>query len=75
MVYQDSSQLEFFLENSCKKTNIPIRKLMEKGISTKIDHNGLGLNTIQEINEKTKNMFIQYNMKDCMFTTSIILMW
>ncbi|MDW5523328.1 GHKL domain-containing protein [Carnobacterium maltaromaticum] len=75
MIYQDPSQLEFLLENSCKKTNIPIRKLMEKGISTKVDHKGLGLNTIQEINEKTKNMFIQYKMKDCTFTTSIILIW
>lgn len=75
MIYKDSSQLEFFLENSCKTTDISIRKLMEKGISTKINHQGLGLNTIQEISEKTPNMFIQYKMKDFTFTTSIILMW
>ncbi|GEL66775.1 sensor histidine kinase [Marinilactibacillus psychrotolerans] len=75
MIYQDDSQLEFLLENSYKGTNLSIRKLMEKGVSTKADHKGLGMNTIQEINEKTQNMFIQYKMKNSTFITSIILMW
>jgi len=76
MIYQDEFQLEFLVINSCcDAISIPIEHLIEKGISTKESHEGLGLNTIQEINNKNNKMFVQYKKEDSKFTTQIILMW
>ncbi|MDD0851221.1 GHKL domain-containing protein, partial [Enterococcus faecalis] len=75
MIYQDYQQVEFLIHNSCQKNPIPINQLVKKGISTKKKHQGLGLNTIKEINKKNQNMFVQYKKKDLVFTTQIILMW
>ncbi|EGO8326760.1 GHKL domain-containing protein, partial [Enterococcus faecalis] len=75
MIYQNDQQIEFLIYNSCQEISIPINQLIKKGISTKKDHQGFGLNTIQEINKKNQNMFIQYKKKDLLFITQIILVW
>lgn len=75
VIYQNDQQIEFLIYNSCQEISIPINQLVKKGISTKKEHQGFGLNTIQEINKKNKNMFIQYKKKDLLFITQIILVW
>ncbi|MFC0690489.1 sensor histidine kinase [Enterococcus faecalis] len=75
MIYQNDQQIEFLIYNSCQEISIPINQLIKKGISTKKEHQGFGLNTIQEINKKNQNMFIQYKKKDLLFITQIILVW
>lgn len=74
MIYQDDSQLEFLIENSYCQTDIPIDTLQKKGLSTKQNHSGLGLNTIQDFTRKNTNMFIQYQKRDTIFSTQLILM-
>ncbi len=63
MIYQDHQQIEFLIHNSCQEISIPLNQLISKGSSTKNNHQGLGLNTIQEINNKHPNMFVQYKKK------------
>lgn len=75
MIYQDHQQIEFLIHNSCQKISIPLDQLISKGISTKNNHRGLGLSTIQEINKQNQNMFVQYKKNQLVFTTQIILMW
>lgn len=75
MIYQDHQKIEFLIHNSCQKISIPLNQLIRKGISTKKNHQGLGLSTIQEINRQNQNMFVQYKKNQLVFTTQIILMW
>lgn len=75
MIYQDHKQVEFLIHNSCQEISIPLNQLIIKGISTKNNHQGLGLSTIQEINKQNQNMFVQYKKNQLVFTTQIILMW
>lgn len=74
MVYQDDSQIEFIIKNTYKKLNISIEKLQKRGISTKKNHSGLGLDTIQEFNQKYPNIFIQYQQEDGFFSAQLILL-
>lgn len=73
MVYQDNHQMEFLIENSYLDTGLPVNKLIDKGVSTKNNHQGLGLNTIEDINKKNNNMFVQYVKGVENFSTQIIL--
>lgn len=75
LIYQDSRQIEFLIVNSYQETILSIDSLINKGTSTKKGHEGLGLDTIQEINEKNSNMFVQYKKDHLTFTTQVILMW
>ncbi|EIT2196971.1 GHKL domain-containing protein, partial [Enterococcus faecalis] len=75
MIYQDDEQVEFLIKNSCKETNLSLNELIKANISTKVGHEGLGLNTIQDIKEKNKNIFVQYKKNSKQFVTQIILMW
>lgn len=75
LIYRDDRQVEFLIVNSSQEMAHSIDSLVNKGISTKKDHEGLGLNTVQEINEKNSNMFIQYKKDHLTFTTQVILMW
>ena len=74
MVYQDDSQIEFIIKNTYKKLNISIERLQKRGISTKKNHSGLGLDTIQEFNQKYPNIFIQYQQEDGFFSAQLILL-
>jgi len=74
MIYKDNYQIEFFIKNSCTECDIPMDKIMQKGISTKYNHSGFGLSTIHEINNNNSNMFVQYKKDQAEFTTQIILM-
>lgn len=74
MVYQDDSQIEFIIKNTYKKLNISIEELQERGISTKKNHSGLGLGTIQEFNQKYPNIFIQYQQEEGFFSAQLILL-
>ncbi|MGY3749650.1 sensor histidine kinase [Vagococcus acidifermentans] len=74
LIYQDAHQIEFLIENSCQPLNVPINSLLQKGFSTKAGHQGLGLHTIQEINHKHRNMFVQYHSNQLQFTAQVILM-
>ncbi|MHC9533463.1 sensor histidine kinase [Dellaglioa sp. L3N] len=73
MVYQDDSQIEFLIKNTYKNSNISIDKLQNKGLSTKEGHLGLGLNTIQDFNQKYPNIFVQYQRENLLFSTQVIL--
>lgn len=75
MIYQDDEQVEFLIKNSCKETSFSLNELIKANISTKVGHAGLGLNTIQDIKEKNKNIFVQYKKNSKQFVTQIILMW
>lgn len=74
MIYQDDSQLECLIENSYYQTDIPMDTLQKKGRSTKQGHSGLGLNTVLDFTRKNTNMFIQYQKRDTIFSTQLILM-
>ncbi|HAP8721284.1 TPA: ATP-binding protein, partial [Enterococcus faecium] len=46
-----------------------------KGITTKKGHQGLGLSSIEEINKKNPNMFVNYQNDPYQFTTQVILLF
>lgn len=73
LVYQDDKQLEFSIKNTYQDRDIHIDNLMKTGVSTKEHHQGIGLSSIQEINKKHKNMFVQFEQKATTFSTQIIL--
>ena len=75
LIYRDDRQVEFLIVNSSQELIHSIDSLVNKGVSTKKGHEGLGLNTVQEVNEKNSNMFIQYKKDHLTFTTQVILMW
>lgn len=52
------------IENSYLNYNDPLAKLMKEGYSTKENHSGVGLSTIQEIKNKHSNLFIQYQKSE-----------
>ncbi|TWW12468.1 ATPase [Dellaglioa algida] len=73
MIYQDDSQIEFLIKNTYKNSDISMDKLQNRGLTTKEGHSGLGLNTIHEYNQKYPNIFVQYQRKNLLFSTQIIL--
>lgn len=74
MLYQDESQLEFIVENSYQDMDIPISYLKKSGFSTKENHSGIGLSTIDEIKKTHKNMFVQFNKTDGFFSVQVIFL-
>ena len=63
MIYKDKYQIEFLIENSCLENLLPIKSMLDKGFTTKKNHQGVGLSTVQDINRTNKNMFVQYEKK------------
>lgn len=47
----------FLIENSCNEIPIPLSLLMEKGKSTKLCHEGLGLYNVKQITDHLPNVF------------------
>lgn len=74
MFHQDKRQTEIFIENSCVDVNLPVEMLMKQGISTKIDHEGLGLSNIREIERRNPNILIQFKKNRTKFSIQMILM-
>ncbi|AQP53932.1 GHKL domain-containing protein [Vagococcus penaei] len=75
MIYKDVNQIEFLIENSCLENVLPIKNMLDNGFTTKKNHQGVGMSTVQDINRKNQNMFVQYENKKNFFITQIILMW
>lgn len=75
MVYKDNNQIEFLIENSCLETSLSINHMLQSGFSTKKNHEGVGLSTVQDINKNNSNMFVQYQKKQNLFITQITLIW
>lgn len=73
VIYQDDLQIEFSIKNTYKKSNMSIGTLQRKNISTKKGHSGLGLNTIQEFNQKFPNVFTQYKQEESFFSVQLII--
>ncbi|HFE9852577.1 TPA: GHKL domain-containing protein [Enterococcus faecalis] len=73
MLYHDIDQTEFFIENSCIDSDASIEDLLERGYSTKQQHEGIGLSNIQEIKRKNPNVLVQYNKSQAKFSVQIIV--
>ncbi|HCR4694330.1 ATP-binding protein, partial [Enterococcus faecium] len=74
-IYRDDKQIEISISNSCREILLSIDTLMKKGITTKKGHQGLGLSSIEEINKKNPNMFVNYQNDPYQFTTQVILLF
>ncbi|MBL1231045.1 GHKL domain-containing protein [Enterococcus sp. BWB1-3] len=74
-IYRDDKQIEISISNSCKELLLSIDTLMKKGITTKKGHQGLGLSSIEEINKKNPNMFVNYQNDPYQFATQVILLF
>ena len=74
-IYRDDKQIEISISNSCREILLSIDTLKKKGITTKKGHQGLGLSSIEEINKKNPNMFVNYQNDPYQFTTQVILLF
>lgn len=72
MIYKDNSQIEFVIENSCKQEKLEIHDLQKKYYSSKQNHSGLGLYTVNELNKKYPNMFFNSKLESNNFIVQLI---
>lgn len=75
LIYEDDTQIEFLIENTCKPNNTSVSQLVEEGFSSKKNHLGLGLSNIQEIKQKYSNIYVQYRKEEDMFSVQFILVF
>lgn len=59
--------------NSFNNTQEKLTKLMVEGYSTKVNHSGLGLTNVKEIQKKYANVFVQYEHNDSFFSVKLIV--
>lgn len=75
LIYEDDTQIEFQIENTCKPNNTSVSQLVNEGFSSKKHHLGLGLSNIQEIKRKYSNIYVQYRKDKNMFSVQLILVF
>ena len=61
----------FIVQNTWKKTDVPINKLFELGFSTKADGRGIGLYTARNYTEKLKGLYLETEITDEYFMQTL----
>ena len=59
------------VENKCRFNTLPLQKLKQVGFSTKGVDRGLGLNNLDEMISKGKNIFLETTIENGVFTQKI----
>ncbi|UXU84301.1 GHKL domain-containing protein [Mammaliicoccus sciuri] len=73
-IHSCNDSLEFIIENNfIKKDHVSIHKLLEPGFSTKANHNGLGLNIIENIIKTNRHININYEINNINQTFRVIM--
>ncbi|MCL2253674.1 MAG: GHKL domain-containing protein [Lachnospiraceae bacterium] len=57
----------FEIENSMLPITIPVSELAEKGVTTKENHDGLGLHNVQKITDELSNVFFSFGYNELFF--------
>lgn len=72
MFYQEKpGELEFKIQNKCQQ--VDMNQINQKGYTTKKGHHGLGLATVQEINDCYSNMFTEYSNQKGWFSFTLVI--
>lgn len=67
--------IEFVIKNSLKSSNtIELNKIYTAGYSTKKNHSGLGLATVNEIVNSNNNLLLQTKIKDGYYSTILTVL-
>ncbi|WP_297816470.1 sensor histidine kinase [uncultured Lactobacillus sp.] len=69
-MFQDKHSFSFEIENKMQD-KVKISEIKKAGVSTKENHQGLGLSNIEQIKQKYPNLFINYQVKQDWFIFSL----
>jgi len=73
LIYQGQDDLTIRLENSYSGKSESFNRLRKGGVTTKMNHSGLGLSILDDIRHKYQQVFISQNYKDSLFTIQIVI--
>jgi len=74
MVFKNQSNgIEFEIKNLVKNENIRINEIQRSGVTSKVDHLGVGLANVKEIISKYSNMSLDLKIENKYFTFYLVV--